>query len=251
MKNAKILIAALLCTSIPAVAQVENKDENQRDTVETVVPAPIENETTEAMPVFTTTTTTTTTTISNVGKSSAEWVKQFQNEIVILRSDISALEIKLSANKGNSDLKAQLKQKKDDLKVAQQNLKTAQLGVKNEIAADKEIAKAKAQVDKLLQQRSKAEEAVTKAEKKVVVAEKEVSVAEQKVAQAQQKVETAKQNVQRAKDDVQKAKDNVAKIIGNSNVNTNVIKMAEEKKIAATNNIAKSVILRANGTSGK
>ena len=102
-----------------------------------------------------------------------------------------------------------------------------------------------------MQQRSKAEEAVTKAEKKVVVAEKEVSVAEQKVAQAQQKVETAKHNVQRAKDDVQKAKDNVATIIGNSDVNTNVIKMAEEKKIAAANNIAKSVILRANGTSGK
>ena len=52
-------------------------------------------------------------------------------------------------------------------------------------------------------------------------------------------------------DEVSKAKDNVQNIAGNSNVNTNAIKTAEERKAAVSTNLLKSLFLRADGTSGK
>lgn len=201
---------------------------------------------------------------SEPDKTCQEWMRQFEKEVTDLKADISSTQAKLAADKKNENLKIQLKQKKDDLKVAQQNLKLAKQAVKNEAAAEKEVLKAKAQVNKLQSQKDKANSAVAKAEQKVVKAEQGVTKAEQKVAaaeqgvaKAQQKVEAAKQNVTKAKDVVNKAKDDVAKaksvvanVDNNTDVNANAIKAAQEKKLSALKNLRKSIIIRANGSSG-
>lgn len=197
--------------------------------------------------------------------TSQDWATRFEKEIVGLQADITSLKTKLSADKGNTTLKLQVKQKQDDLKVAKANLKASKVALKQEAAADKEVAKAKAQVAKLQAKKDKAEAAVAKAEQNVVKAqdavkkaEQKVAKAEQGVAKAQQKVDQAKQgvakaqdNVAKAQDNVVKAKDNVATISDNHDINDNIIKAAEQKRSAAFENLRKSITLRADGTSGR
>lgn len=194
-----------------------------------------------------------------------EWVANFEKEIVQLKADIAKLTAESKADKTNKDVLQQLKQKKEDLKVAQTNLKTASVAVKDETTADKEIEKAKAQMSKTNAQRgkaeanvSKAEKAVVKYEQKVQQAEQKVAKAQQKVAEAQQKMEAAKQNVTKAQDNVTKAEDAVAKaravvdnINSNHSVHSNTIQTIEDRKAHIRAQIKKSLILRADGSSGR
>ena len=186
-----------------------------------------------------------------IEKSCQDYVMQFNKEVINLKADVTSLTTKLKADKGNTQLASQLKQKKEDLKMAQKNLKVSQASLKNEAVAAKEIDKTRAQVAKLQDQKNKAEAAVAKAEQKVVAAEKKVTTAEQKAAQAQQKVKTAQQEVEKAKDGVTKAKDALAHIDNNSGVNENAIKAAESKRSSAVENLKKSIVVRADGTSGR
>lgn len=186
-----------------------------------------------------------------IEKSCQDYVMQFNKEVINLKADVTSLTTKLKADKGNTQLASQLKQKKEDLKIAQKNLKVSQASLKNEAVATKEIDKTKAQVAKLQNQKNKAEVAVTKAEQKVAAAEKKVSAAEKKAADAQQKVKTAQQDVEKAKDNVTKAKKAVSQIETNSGVNENAIKAAESKRSSAVENLKKSIVVRADGTSGR
>lgn len=193
----------------------------------------------------------TTTGMAEEEKSCQDYVMQFDKEVINLKADIMSLSTKLKGDQGNAKMKAELKQKEENLKIAQKNLKIAHKHLKNESSAVKEIEKTRAQVEKLQNKKNKAEAAVTKAEQKVVAAEKKVSVAEKKAAQAQQKVETAQQQMNKAKDNVTKAQKAVEHADNNSSMNENAIKKAEDKKAAVIENLKKSIVVRADGTSGR